>query len=233
MYIYEKWGDILFSNLYYDIKAILERDPAARNAIEVFLMYPSVHALFWHRVAHALFKIKLKFLARFISQIVRLLTGIEILPGAKIGRGVMIDHGMGVVIGETAEVGDNCTIYQCVTLGGTGKDVGKRHPTIGNNVMIGSGAKVLGPFKVGDNSKIAANAVVLNEVPPNSTCVGVPARIVKMNDVKIDFGSLDQTHIPDPISQEMCKMLHRINKLEKELKEIKNSEKGNSQDENI
>lgn len=233
MYIYGKWGDILFSYLYYDIKAILERDPAARNALEVFLMYPSVHALFWHRVAHALFKIKLKFLARFISQVVRLLTGIEIHPGAKIGRGVMIDHGMGVVIGETAEVGDNCTIYQCVTLGGTGKDVGKRHPTIGNNVMIGSGAKVLGPFKVGDNSKIAANAVVLNEVPPNSTCVGVPARIVKMNDVKIDFGSLDQTHIPDPISQEMCKMLHRINKLEKELKEIKNSEKGNSQDENI
>lgn len=233
MYIYGKWGGILFSYLYYDIKAILERDPAARNALEVFLMYPSVHALFWHRVAHALFKIKLKFLARLISQVVRLLTGIEIHPGAKIGRGVMIDHGMGVVIGETAEVGDNCTIYQCVTLGGTGKDVGKRHPTIGNNVMIGSGAKVLGPFKVGDNSKIAANAVVLNEVPPNSTCVGVPARIVKMNDVKIDFGSLDQTHIPDPISQEMCKMLHRINKLEKELKEIKNSEKGNSQDENI
>ena len=220
-------------SLIYDIKSILERDPAARNGLEVLLLYPGVHAVIWHRFAHFFYKIKLKFIARLLSQLARFFTGIEIHPGAQIGKGLLIDHGMGVVIGETAEVGDNCTIYQCVTLGGTGKDVGKRHPTIGNNVMIGSGAKVLGPFKVGDNSKIAANAVVLNEVPPNSTCVGVPARIVKMNDVKIDFGSLDQTHIPDPISQEMCKMLHRINKLEKELKEIKNSEKGNSQDENI
>ena len=157
-------------------------------------------------------------IARWISQCGRFWTGIEIHPGATIGHGLFIDHGMGVVIGETTEIGDNVTIYQGVTLGGTGKDVGKRHPTIGNNVMIGSGAKVLGPFKVGDNSKIAANAVVLNEVPPNSTCVGVPARIVKINNERV-CEQLDQVHIPDPVSQELCRLSAKLEKLEKRLAE--------------
>lgn len=162
-----------------DLKSIMERDPAARNAVEVFLLYSGVHAVLWHRLAHWLFRHKCLFLARFVSQTSRFLTGIEIHPGATIGRGLLIDHGIGVVIGETAVIGDDCTIYQGVTLGGTGKEKGKRHPTIGNHVMIGAGAKVLGPFTVGDNAKIAANAVVLSEVPPDCTCVGVPARIVK------------------------------------------------------
>jgi len=210
----------MFKNLRADIKAVKERDPAARNSFEIFLMYPSVCALFWHRIAHRLLKLKMKFLARLISQLTRFFTGIEIHPGAKIGKGVFIDHGMGVIIGETAEVGDGCTIYQGVTLGGTGKDVGKRHPTIGKNVMIGAGAKVLGPFTVGDNSKIAANAVVLHPVPPNCTCVGVPARVVKKDNMKV-YDNLDQTHIPDPVSQELCKLLHKIKNLEKELEKLK------------
>lgn len=210
----------MFRNLRADIIAVKERDPAARNSFEIFLMYPSVCALFWHRIAHRLLKLKMKFLARLISQLTRFFTGIEIHPGAKIGKGVFIDHGMGVIIGETAEVGDGCTIYQGVTLGGTGKDVGKRHPTIGKNVMIGAGAKVLGPFTVGDNSKIAANAVVLHPVPPNCTCVGVPARVVKKDNIKV-YDNLDQTHIPDPVSQELCKLLHKIKDLEKELEKLK------------
>lgn len=164
----------MFSNLRYDIKSILERDPAARNGFEVFLLYPGLHAILYYRMAHWFYKHNMKFMARWVSQTGKFWTGIEIHPGAKIGRGLFIDHGTGVVIGETAEIGDNCTIYQGVTLGGTGKDEGKRHPTLGNNVMVGAGAKVLGPFKVGDNSKIAANAVVLSEVEPDSTCVGVP-----------------------------------------------------------
>ncbi len=204
-------------SLRYDIKAIKERDPAARNAVEVFFLYPGLHAIMWHRPAHFLYKHKFYFTARLLSQLVRFFTGIEIHPGAKIGKGVFIDHGMGVIIGETAEVGDNCTIYQNVTLGGTGKDTGKRHPTIGNNVMIGSGAKVLGPFSVGDNSKIAANAVVLSEVPPNSTCVGVPARPVKVGGQRVT--DLDQIHIPDPVSMELCKINIAIERLAKELQE--------------
>ena len=168
----------MFKNMRYDIKAIKERDPAARSGLEVFFMYSGFHAVCWHRFAHWLYKHRRFGLARFISQLNRFFTGIEIHPGATIGRGLFIDHGMGVVIGETTEIGDNCTLYQGVTLGGTGKESGKRHPTLGNNVMVGSGAKVLGPFKVGDNSKIAAGAVVLSEVPADSTCVGVPARIV-------------------------------------------------------
>jgi serine O-acetyltransferase len=210
----------LFKRLKEDINAFKDRDPAARSGLEIFLLYPSVTALFWHRVAHKLYNIKLRFLARMISQLARFFTGIEIHPGAKIKKGCFIDHGMGVIIGETAEVGDGCTIYQGVTLGGTGKDVGKRHPTIGKNVMIGAGAKVLGPFTVGDNSKIAANAVVLNPVPPNCTCVGVPARVVKKDNIKV-YDNLDQTHIPDPVSQELCKLLHRIRNLETELEKIK------------
>lgn len=173
----------MFKTIRNSIKVVLARDPAARNALEVFLCYPGFWALLIHRVSHWLFKHHCKLLARMISQFMRFLTGIEIHPGAKIGEGVFIDHGMGIVIGETTEIGDNCTIYQGATLGGTGKDTGKRHPTIGNNVMISSGAKILGPFKVGDHSKIGAGAVVLSEVPPGCTVVGVPGRIVKRTSV--------------------------------------------------
>ncbi|MBR2878739.1 MAG: serine O-acetyltransferase [Clostridia bacterium] len=205
--------------LRYDIKAIKERDPAARNAFEIFMLYPGLHAVMWHRPAHWLYKHKWYFLARMISQCTKFWTGIEIHPGAKIGSGVFIDHGTGVVIGETAEVGDNCTIYQNATLGGTGKDTGKRHPTIGKNVMIGAGAKILGPFTVGDNSKIAANAVVLNEVPPNTTCVGVPAKPVKINGLRVS--DLDQVHIPDPVSMELCRLNVELEKIKKQLAEGK------------
>ena len=212
----------MFKGLSEDIKSIRERDPAARTAIEVFFLYPGLQAVMWQKLTHWLYVHKLFFSARLISQIVRFFTGIEIHPGAKIGIGLFIDHGMGVVIGETAEVGDYCTFYQNVTLGGTGKDTGKRHPTIGNNVMIGSGAKVLGPFKVGDNSKIAANAVVLDEVPENSTCVGVPARVVKLNGERIS--DLDQIHIPDPVSQELCKLQIQLDHLKKDLEAMKKGE---------
>lgn len=205
-------------SLIYDIKSVLERDPAARNWAEVLLLYPGIHAVIWHRAAHFFYKLHLKFIARIISQLTRFFTGIEIHPGATIGKGLLIDHGMGVVIGETAVIGDDCTIYQGVTLGGTGKETGKRHPTLGNNVMVGSGAKVLGPFTVGDHSKIAAGAVVLNEVPPGSTCVGVPARIVKQDGKKVD--ELDQVRVPDPVSQQMCTLSVHINKLEKKIAEL-------------
>ncbi len=216
---------MFFKNLRYDIEAIKERDPAARNGFEVFLLYSGLHAVIYHRIAHFFYKCHLKFIARFVSQLGRFMTGVEIHPGATIGRGLMIDHGMGVVIGETAVIGDNCTIYQGVTLGGTGKDTGKRHPTIGNNVMIGSGAKVLGPFTVGDNAKIAAGAVVLDTVPEGATAVGVPARMImpgksKKTECKSD---LDQIHIPDPVSQELCKMYARIEHLEKMLAQKENN----------
>jgi len=210
---------MLFKNIAYDIKSVMERDPAARSKAEVFFLYPGVHAVFWHRVAHFFFRHNMKFTARFISQISRFFTGIEIHPGAVIGRGLFIDHGMGVVIGETAVIGDNCTIYQGVTLGGTGTEKGKRHPTLGNNVMVGCGAKILGPFTVGDNSKIAAGAVVLSEVPPNSTCVGVPARIVKLEGVRVRC-DLDQITVPDPISSQICTLTVHIKNLEKKIEEL-------------
>ncbi len=203
------------SRTLYDIKSILERDPAARNALEVALLYPGFHAVLFHRFSHMLYKCGLRFIPRLISQVVRFFTKIEIHPGATIGKGLLIDHGCGVVIGETTVIGDNCTIYQGATLGGTGKDTGKRHPTLGNNVMVGAGAKILGPFTVGDNSKIAANAVLLREVEPDSTCVGVPARVVKRGDKRVD--DLDQIHIPDPVSQELCRMSAKIDKLTAEL----------------
>ena len=203
-----------------DIKSIKERDPAARNIFEVVVLYSGVHALFWYRIAHFFYRCRLFFIARFISQLTRFFTGIEIHPGAKIGKGLFIDHGMGVVIGETAEVGDHCTIYQGVTLGGTGKDKGKRHPTLGDNVTVGAGAKIIGPFTVGDNARIAANAVVLDEVPPNSTAVGVPARIVKRDGIKV-FQPLDHAHIPDPVAQKICRLFIRIEKLEKQLEDKK------------
>jgi len=209
----------MLKELIQDAKSIARRDPAAKSVLEVILLYPGFHAVFFHRFAHWFYKKKLFFIARLISQVSRFITGIEIHPGAVIGRGLCIDHGMGVVIGETAEIGDNCTIYHGVTLGGTGKDKGKRHPTIGNNVLISAGAKILGPFKVGDNSRIGANAVVLREVEPNTTVVGVPGRAVRRGNVKIaPSEELDQIHIPDPVAQELCKLLLRIEHLEAELK---------------
>ncbi|MBQ7799303.1 MAG: serine O-acetyltransferase, partial [Oscillospiraceae bacterium] len=187
----------MFSRIRYDIKAIRERDPAARTSLEVLLLYSGLHAVINHRFANFFYRHKMFFIARMISQTSRFFTGIEIHPGATIGKGLFIDHGMGVIIGETTVIGDNCTIYQGVTLGGTGKDKGKRHPTLGNNVMVGSGAKVLGPFKVGDNAKIAAGAVVLDEVAPGATAVGVPARAVVRKGEKPPCSDMDQIHIPD------------------------------------
>jgi serine O-acetyltransferase len=208
----------MFKELIHDAKSICERDPAAKNILEVVFLYSGFHAIIFHRIAHWFYKRKLFFIARFVSQFSRFFTGIEIHPGAKIGRGLFIDHGMGVVIGETAEVGDYCTIYHGVTLGGTGKDTGKRHPTIGNNVLISSGVKILGPFKVGDNSRIGANAVVLREVEPNTTVVGVPGRPVRKGNVRIAPSfDLDQIHIGDPVAQELCRLLARIETLEKTL----------------
>ena len=170
-----------------------------------------MHAVLYHRIAHFLYCRRLKFLARVVSQWSRCWTGIEIHPGAKIGRRLVIDHGMGIVIGETAEVGDDCLIYHGVTLGGTGKDQGKRHPTLGNNVLVSTGAKVLGPFKVGDNSRIAANAVVLSEIPPDSTAVGVPARVVRIAGEKVDYaGQVDQIHVTDPVQKELQALSSRL-----------------------
>ena len=208
----------IFKSVKDEINLVFERDPAARSRAQVLFLYPGVRAIIMYRFAHKLYNKKHYFLADWISKRARKKTGIEIHPAATIGKGVFIDHGMGVVIGETAVVGDNCTIYQGVTLGGTGKDKGKRHPTIGNNVTIGCGAKVLGPFSVGDNSKIAANAVVLNEIPANSTCVGVPAHIVKRDNIKVATAKidLDQIHIPDPVSMELCRMRSEIEKLKRE-----------------
>ncbi len=203
-----------------DVRATRERDPAAKSDAEVLLLYSGVHALAAHRIAHRLHKKGHTFSARAISQTARFITGIEIHPAATIGKGLMIDHGMGVVIGETAEIGDNCTIYQGVTLGGTGKDVGKRHPTLGNNVMVGAGAKVLGPFKIGDNTKIAANAVVLEEIPENCTAVGIPAKIVKREGLKVE-NDLDQIHIPDPVAQEIRRLEEKLASLEAELSKLK------------
>ena len=195
----------MFQNLLETVNAYLARDPAAKTPIEVLLLYPGVKAVCYHRGAHWCYEHKLMFLARMISQMGRHRTGIEIHPGAKIGKRLVIDHGMGIVIGETAEIGDDCLIYHGVTLGGTGKDSGKRHPTIGNNVLIGTGAKVLGPFKVGDNSRIAANSVVLSEIPPDSTAVGIPARVVKRRGQKVDFATeVDQVSISDPVAEELA-----------------------------
>ncbi|MBQ7500835.1 MAG: serine O-acetyltransferase [Clostridia bacterium] len=209
-----------------EIRVVRERDPAASSKAEVLALYSGLHAILAYRLAHQLHIHGYKFPARLISQWAKLVTGIEIHPGAVIGKGVFIDHGTGVVIGETAVIGDNCTLYQGCTLGGTGKHTGKRHPTLGNNVMVGAGAKVLGPFKVGDNSKIAANAVVLNEVPPNSTAVGIPARIVRRDGKRIDGScDLDQIHIPDPVAQELCQLRLKIDRLEKAL-EAENKDEG-------
>ena len=212
----------MFKDLRETVEAYKARDPAARSTLEVLLLYPGIKAVRSHRRAHWCYTHGLKFLARLISQRSRHRTGIEIHPGAKIGRRLVIDHGMGIVIGETAEIGDDCLIYHGVTLGGTGKDVGKRHPTIGNNVLIGTGAKVLGPFKVGDNSRIAANSVVLSKIPPNSTAVGVPAKVVRIVRQKTDFaGEVDQVNVTDPVWQELAGLRREVEELQRQL-DIKN-----------
>ncbi len=204
-----------YEEICTEIKVIKERDPAARSSAEVLLLYSGFHALLAHRLANLLHRKGYLMAARAISQAARFLTGIEIHPAATIGRGLFIDHGSGVVIGETAEIGDNCTIYQGVTLGGTGKDVGKRHPTLGNNVMVGAGAKILGPVHIGDNAKIAAGAVVLKDIPENATAVGIPAKVVRNGKEKV--ADLDQVHIPDPVAQQIAKLQAKIDALEAQL----------------
>ena len=223
-----------FKGMAEDIRAALDRDPAARNGFEILLCYPGIWALIFHRPAHWLYRHRCKLLARMISQFARFATGIEIHPGAIIGKRCFIDHGMGVVIGETTEIGDDVTIYQNVTLGGTGKDVGKRHPTIGNNVIVSTGSKVLGPFKVGDNSKIGAGSVVLVEVPPNSTVVGIPGKVVREKVHSTD--ELNLIDLPDPIAKELDKLRRRIKHLEARMGEEHAHEikdRGKSEDEDI
>lgn len=216
----------IINDIKADIESIKARDPAAHSTLEVVLTYSGVHAVIMHRVAHWFYKKDMIVTARIISQISRFLTGIEIHPGAKIGKGLLIDHGSGVVIGETAEIGDYCLLYQGCTLGGTGKETGKRHPTLGNRVMVGCGAKILGPFKVGDGAKIAANAVVLEEVPPNATAVGVPARIVRVNGKTPPCPAtedIDQIHIPDPVAQELCRYRVQLENLERKVSQLENA----------
>ena len=209
---------MFINDLKETIEAYKARDPAARSTLEILLLYPGLRATVNHRAAHWCYEHNHKFLARYISQRTRHKTGIEIHPGAKIGKRLVIDHGMGIVIGETTEIGDDCLLYQGVTLGGTGKDSGKRHPTIGNNVLIGSGAKVLGPFRVGDNSRVAANSVVLREVPSDATAVGSPARIVKQKGEKVNYvENVEQINVTDPLVQEVVALRRELNELKAEL----------------
>jgi serine O-acetyltransferase len=215
----------MFKRLKKDIQAVFERDPAAKSVLEVLLNYPGLHAIWFYRVSHFFYKKKWYVLARFISQVGRFFTQIEIHPGAKIGEGLFIDHGAGVVIGETAEIGDNVTIYQGVTLGGTGKEKGKRHPTIGNNVVISTGAKVLGSFKVGDNVRIGAGSVVLKEVPPDCTVVGVPGRIVvkdgvNLNKNRIKEIDLQHNNLPDPVQEMLLCLQRQIHRLEEKVYQL-------------
>lgn len=214
-----KEGGVLLRKMREDIRCIFEQDPAARSTIEVVLTYSGLHAIWSHRIAHALFKMNLHFLARIVSQVSRFFTGIEIHPGAKIGRRLFIDHGMGVVIGETCEIGDDVTIYQGVTLGGTGKEKGKRHPTIEDNVLIASGAKVLGSITVGENSKIGAGSVVLKEVPADSTVVGIPGKVVITNGIKVK-SKHDHLEFPDPLAEKCNTLEMRIKQLEERLKQV-------------
>ena len=221
----------VYREIAEEVRAVKERDPAAKSNLEVLLLYSGVHAILAYRVSHKLYLSRHYLPARAVSQLARFITGIEIHPGATIGKNFFIDHGAGVVIGETAEIGDNCTLYQGVTLGGTGKDTGKRHPTLGNNVMVGAGAKVLGPFRIGDNSKIAAGAVVLEEIPPDSTAVGIPARVVRRKGERTaPCADMDQVHIPDPVAQELCRMSVKLNHMQKELDALK-AEKAEPQEE--
>ena len=210
-----------------EVRVVRERDPAAKSDIEVLLLYSGLHAVLAHKLSHKLYQNGHTFAARAVSQAARAVTGIEIHPGATIGKGFFIDNGAVVVIGETAEIGDNCTLYQGVPLGGTGKDVGKRHPTLGNNVMVGAGAKVLGPFKIGDNAKIAAGAVVLEAIPEDCTAVGIPARVVRCKNEKVACDAnknLDHVHIPDPVSQELCRLREQLRHLQNEIECLKQAE---------
>ncbi len=213
----------MLKTLKADFDIIFERDPAARNALEVLVCYPGLQALWFHRLAHWLYDIKVPFIPRFISHISRFMTGVEIHPGARIGGSVFIDHGMGVVIGETAIVGDYCLIYQGVTLGGTGKESGKRHPTLGNNVVVGAGAKVLGNLEVGSNVRIGAGSVVLRDIPPDSTVVGIPGRIIYREGVKVD--PLDHARLPDSEAQAIRCLMDRIETLEEEILMLKVGDK--------
>ena len=228
----------MFDTLRNDMWVVRERDPAAKSWMEIFLCYPGLHAIWAYRIRHFFYRHEWFVLARFISHIARMLTGIEIHPGARIGKGLFIDHGMGIVIGETTVIGDNVTLYQGVTLGGTGKEQGKRHPTLKDNVMVSAGAKILGSFTIGENSKIGAGSVVLEEVPPNCTVVGVPGRIVRMDNKKVPRSDMDQVHLPDPVltdirelQEENIKLHKRLESMikymrcvEKENKESKNDE---------
>ena len=216
----------MFERIKYDIKVVFRRDPAARSVLEVIFCYPGLHAIWLHRISHFLYKKGLVLIPRLINYFSRFLTGVDIHPGATIGKGLFIDHAMGVVIGETSIIGDNVTLYQGVTLGGTGKEKGKRHPTIGNNVVVATGAKVLGSFTVGDNSKIGAGSVVLEEVPPNSTVVGIPGKIIARDDIRIDGVDidfdvdLDHSALPDPVTEMITSMQNNVAKLEERIKEL-------------
>ena len=216
---------MLLKDIWLDVKAVQERDPAARSALEVLLLYQGVHALIWHRIAHWFWTHNMRFLGRLISQIARFFTLIEIHPGAVLGRGILIDHGCGIVIGETTVVGDNCTIYQGVTLGGVGTKKGKRHPTIGSNVLIGAGAKILGNIEVGRGAKIGAGSVVLKEVPPNCTVVGVPGRIVKQDNVKVPRSDMDQVNLPDPVMEELLALRMENADLNRQLEVLEEKER--------
>lgn len=211
----------MFQFLRDDIQAVFERDPAVRSVIEVVLCYPGFHAMLFYRLAHFFWERQFFLLGRLTSHFGRFFSGIEIHPGAKIGKGFFIDHGMGVVIGETAEIGDNCTLYHGVTLGGTSWAKEKRHPTLGNNVVIGSGAKVLGPFKVGDDSKIGSNSVVVKEVPANSTVVGIPGKVVMSGEKKLEpKADLEHGRLPDPQAKAMECLFEQIRNLENQVKEL-------------
>ncbi len=211
-------GSAFVREVKYDVEAFRQRDPAAKSNAEVLLLYSGMHARLAHRLSHTLYLHGHRLSARAVSQGAKFLTGIEIHPGATIGRGLVIDHGSGVVIGETAEIGDNCTIYQGVTLGGTGKDEGKRHPTLGDNVMVGAGAKILGPVNIGNNVKVAAGAVVLTELPDDSTAVGIPARVVRVGGERV-ANDLDQVNIPDPVREELSALRAEIALLREQIKE--------------
>ncbi len=212
---------VVFVSLFFrvEIRAAMERDPAAKSGLEIILNYPSLHSIVSYRIAHFLYNLKIPIIPRLISQFSRHFTGIEIHPGAQIGRGLFIDHGMGVVVGQTVVIGNNVTLFQGVTLGGTGKEKGKRHPTIGDNVVIGAGAKVLGNITIGDNVQIGANAVVVKEVPPNCTVVGVPGRITKKEGVPVAGVSLDHTNLPDPLAQSIERLQKEIDLIESHMKD--------------
>ncbi|MBC6418049.1 MAG: serine O-acetyltransferase [Prochloron sp. SP5CPC1] len=216
----------MLSSLIADFRIIFDRDPAARNWLEVLICYPGLQALFFHRLAHLLYNLGIPFFPRFISHFARALTGIEIHPGAKIGKGVFIDHGMGVVIGETAILGDYCLIYQGVTLGGTGKETGKRHPTLGENVVVGAGAKVLGNIQIGKDVRIGAGSVVLRDVPSNCTVVGIPGRIVYRSGVRVD--PLDHSNLPDSEAIVIRTLVDRIEALEKQVLQLKENTQHNN-----